>query len=87
MVVGAMMLPPTATEAEVGHALRPWREVAALGAGCYIGFQGSATPEDVATAYPRSTRLRLAAVKRAYDPTNVFRHNHNIVPLTGRGAG
>ena len=53
---------------------------AELGTGTYINFQGSATDADVAAAYPPATYARLAAVKRAYDPGNLFALNHNIEP-------
>jgi FAD/FMN-containing dehydrogenase len=45
-----------------------------------VNFQGSATAADVAAAYPPATYDRLAAVKRAYDPDNVFARNHNVPP-------
>lgn len=80
MVVCGVVVAPTATDAEVDRALDPWRPVARLGTGTYVGFQGSATPEDVAAAYPPATHARLAAVKRAYDPGNVFALNHNVAP-------
>jgi FAD/FMN-containing dehydrogenase len=80
MVVGMMMLPDTATDAEVERALVPWRDVAALGTGTYVNFQGSATAADLAAAYPPATYARLAAVKRAYDPANRFALNHNVEP-------
>jgi FAD/FMN-containing dehydrogenase len=34
----------------------------------------------VAAAYPPATYARLAEVKRAYDPQNVFARNHNVEP-------
>jgi len=80
MVVAALMLPDTATLADVERALVPWRAVAALGAGPYVNFQGSATAADLAAAYPRTTYTRLAAIKQAYDPHNRFSLNHNVAP-------
>ena len=80
MVVCMLMLPDTATDAEVQQALVPWRAVAAHGTGTYINFQGSATATDLAAAYPPATYARLAAVKRAYDPGNRFALNHNVEP-------
>ena len=86
MVVGMVVLPETATDADVERALVPWRTVAAYGIGTYINFQGSATDEDLAAAYPPATYARLAAVKRAYDPGNLFALNHNIEPDTAQRA-
>ena len=80
MIVALLMLPETATESQVEHALRPWQAVAAHGIGTYINFQGSATTRDLAAAYPPGSYARLAAVKRAYDPDNRFALNHNIEP-------
>ncbi|MDX6371589.1 MAG: hypothetical protein QOD98_577, partial [Nocardioidaceae bacterium] len=80
MVVAGFVLPEELTPSEVDAALAPWRDVAALGTGTYVNFQGSATAADVAAAYPPATYARLAAVKRAYDPGNVFALNHNVVP-------
>ena len=80
MVVGMLMLPDTATDAEAERALVGWRAVAAHGTGTYVNFQGSATAADLAAAYPPATYARLVAVKRAYDPTNRFALNHNVEP-------
>ena len=80
MVVAGFVLPDALTPAEVDAALTPWRDVAELGTGTYVNFQGSATAADVAAAYPPATYARLAAVKRAHDPGNVFALNHNIEP-------
>lgn len=86
MVVGGLILPDTATAADVEQALVPWRAVAAHGTGSYIGFQASATAEDLAAAYPPATYARLAAVKRTYDPDNVFALNHNVEPAPAERA-
>lgn len=80
MVVGMLMLPDTAGEAAVEDALAPWRSLACHGTGTYLNFQGSATAEDLAAAYPPATLSRLAAVKRTYDPGNRFALNHAIEP-------
>jgi FAD/FMN-containing dehydrogenase len=80
LVVSMLMLPDTATDAEVERALVPWRAVSAHGSGTYVNFQGSATAADLATAYPPASYARLAAVKRAYDPGNRFALNHNVEP-------
>jgi FAD/FMN-containing dehydrogenase len=48
--------------------------------GAYVGFLGDEALERVRAAYPGDTWTRLAEVKRAYDPDNVFRRNQNIPP-------
>jgi FAD/FMN-containing dehydrogenase len=54
-------------------ALAPW----ALAAG-YVNYNVDLPAGEVAFGERRYERLR--AVKREYDPDNVFRFNHNIVP-------
>ena len=48
--------------------------------GLYANFVSSATDADVAGIYPPDTYQRLAAVKRQYDPGNLFARNHNVRP-------
>jgi hypothetical protein len=48
--------------------------------GAYVGFSLSDDEEQVRRIYPDATYDRLAAVKRAHDPDNVFRRNHNVPP-------
>lgn len=83
MVIGMAMLPGTATDDDVDRALLPWRDVAARGTGAYVNFQGAASAEDLAAIYPPATYARLQAIKRAYDPANLFAQNHNITPSRG----
>lgn len=80
LVVCGLMVPADLPDAEVEPMLAPWQDVAVHGTGTYLNFQGSATPGDLAAAYPPATYARLAAVKAAYDPGNVFALNHNIEP-------
>ncbi len=80
MIVAMFMLPGSASDTDVERAVVDWRAVADRGTGTYVNFQGSATPADVAAAYPPATYARLAAVKRVYDPENRFALNHNVEP-------
>jgi FAD/FMN-containing dehydrogenase len=48
--------------------------------GAYVGFLADEGEERVRAAYPAATWDRLAAVKRRYDPANLFRLNQNIPP-------
>jgi FAD/FMN-containing dehydrogenase len=56
-------------------ALGPWSS----GAG-YVNFLGDEGADRVRAAYGQDRWKRLVALKDAYDPTNVFRFNHNIAP-------
>ena len=80
MVAAAFPLPDAAPPGLLGQALDRWSRVAALGSGAYVGFLGAAGPAEVAAAYPPDTYRRLAAVKRRYDPGNVFQRTHNVLP-------
>jgi FAD/FMN-containing dehydrogenase len=50
------------------------------GKGVYINFVGNEGKARLHDAYPKATWERLAAIKAKYDPTNLFRRNHNIAP-------
>jgi FAD/FMN-containing dehydrogenase len=57
-----------------------WARLAPHANGAYGNFLSSATDDDVAAIYPVDTAERLTAVKRRYDPANLFAHNHNVRP-------
>ena len=57
-----------------------WGRLAPHVLGLYANFVSSATDADVAGIYPPDTYQRLAAVKRQYDPGNLFARNHNVRP-------
>ena len=48
--------------------------------GAYANFLSSAAATDVAAIYPAEVYNRLAAVKRQYDPGDLFAGNHNVRP-------
>jgi FAD/FMN-containing dehydrogenase len=55
--------------------------------GAYVNFVRDDTDAAVRSAYPDGTYDRLAEVKAAYDPDNVFHRNTNVPPtrkLTAR---
>ena len=50
------------------------------GGGAYVNFLGDEGAGRVRAAYPGATWDRLARIKAAYDPTNLFRRNQNVPP-------
>ena len=53
--------------------------------GAYVGFLNDDGDDRIQAAYPGATLDRLASIKAAYDPTNLFRLNQNIAP-SSKGA-
>jgi FAD/FMN-containing dehydrogenase len=64
-----------------------WARLAEHVDGAYGNFVSSASDADVAAIYPAATLSRLAAVKRRYDPDNLFARNHNVRPAPSRSEG
>ncbi|MBN0047266.1 FAD-binding oxidoreductase [Streptomyces actuosus] len=60
---------------DVRTAVQPWSSGAT-----YLNFIGDEGAERVVAGLGSENLRRLAEVKRAYDPDNVFRFNHNIGP-------
>jgi hypothetical protein len=56
-------------------------------AGAYVGFLADEDQARVRQAYPGRTWDRLAAIKRRWDPTNLFHLNQNIRPTNGDSNG
>ncbi|MFJ3719662.1 FAD-binding oxidoreductase [Streptomyces sp. NPDC090057] len=61
---------------EVRADVRPWSTGAV-----YLNFIGDEGRDRVRAGLGEGNLLRLEKVKRAYDPDNVFRFNHNIRPV------
>ena len=80
MVVTTAAGPAPVVEAARRALEAIWGRLASHVNGAYANFLASATEEDVAAIYPAQTYQRLAAVKRQYDPGNLFARNHNVRP-------
>ncbi|HLF03476.1 MAG TPA: FAD-binding oxidoreductase [Anaerolineales bacterium] len=50
--------------------------------GAYVNFLSDEGEARIREAYPGATWNRLAVIKRRYDPTNLFRLNQNIPPVS-----
>jgi FAD/FMN-containing dehydrogenase len=50
------------------------------GTAAYVNFVNDEGEARIHDAYPDATYARLAAIKRRYDPDNVFRRNQNVEP-------
>jgi FAD/FMN-containing dehydrogenase len=61
---------------------RFWRAMRPYAACAYVNMMSRNEADQTGDAYPLATYALLAALKRRYDPTNLFRHNHNIVPAS-----
>ncbi|MEU7745621.1 FAD-binding oxidoreductase [Nonomuraea sp. NPDC049158] len=80
MIVTTILGPQPVVEAARPALDAIWARLAPHVNGAYANFLTSATEEDVAAIYPTRTYERLAAVKRHYDPGNLFARNHNVRP-------
>ncbi|MEU7838086.1 FAD-binding oxidoreductase [Nonomuraea sp. NPDC049129] len=80
MIVTTILGPQPVVEAARPALDAVWARLAPHLSGAYANFLTSAGEEDVAAIYPTRTYERLAAVKRQYDPGNLFARNHNVRP-------
>jgi FAD/FMN-containing dehydrogenase len=80
MFVTTTVGPPPVIEATRAARQQLWDQLAPHVTGAYANFLSEAADSDVAAVYPAATYTRLAAVKREYDPANLFTGNHNVKP-------
>ena len=79
-VIG-MWTEPAEAEDHVGWTRGLWQTVRPFATGgAYPDFMGADDQERVRAAYGARAYARLQELKRAYDPTNLFRLNQNVRP-------
>jgi hypothetical protein len=71
-------LPLDATADAIEERASHWSAAGPYVTGTYGNFRQNSNAEIVERMYPGSTGERLLAVKREWDPENVFRVNHNL---------
>ena len=82
LMIGTATVGPTPViEAAMPALDALWDRLAPHTSGTYANYNTTADDADVAAAYPTDTYKRLAAVKRQYDPANLFSANYNVQPL------
>lgn len=77
----AFDFPGMITDAARDQLRAAWEAIEEQGAGVYGNFTESTDAAYVTKMYPPATMARLASIKRAWDPSNVFARNHNVVPV------
>jgi UDP-N-acetylenolpyruvoylglucosamine reductase len=80
LLISAAFVPMEATENEITEAMIPWKTIAPFMNGAYVNFFSTINTGERIAAYPQKIYQRLAAVKKIYDPQNIFNQNCNILP-------
>jgi FAD/FMN-containing dehydrogenase len=83
LIMGVLLGSPEDNEPLLPTYEEFWSALAPSMSGAYSGFLSDILPADVEAVYPPQVYRRLAAVKREYDPGNVFHLNVNVEPAAG----
>ena len=79
-MAGGFDIPGVVDDAERARLARDWEAIEAIGIAVYGNFTIAADDRYVTRMYPPATLARLREVKRQWDPGNLFRRNHNVLP-------
>jgi FAD/FMN-containing dehydrogenase len=80
VAVMSMFAPGTDGAASDGWTAEVFRAFAPAMTGVYANFLGDEGVDRIRSAYPHGAYESLSAIKRRYDPANLFRLNQNIPP-------
>jgi FAD/FMN-containing dehydrogenase len=79
-VAAAAWTDPAEDETRIANARRYGAAMEPFASGAYVNVLTDEGEQGVRRAYGAAKLARLRAVKRRYDPDNVFHLNHNIAP-------
>jgi hypothetical protein len=79
-IAGAWEMNDQEPERHVAWVRQTWEAMRPFATGAYVNFMSDEPTQAVRAAYGPDKYERLVALKRRYDPDNVFRHNQNILP-------
>lgn len=75
MLTTAVLGTPEDHQPRLGDFEAMWARFERHTAGAYGNFLSTVRPEDLEAVYPAGVRERLAGIKRAHDPANLFNRN------------
>jgi hypothetical protein len=79
-IVGAWEITDPDPERHIAWVRQTWEAMQPFSTGGYVNFMSDEPADRLRAVYGSEKYERLVALKRRYDPENVFRHNQNIVP-------
>ncbi|WP_243232366.1 FAD-binding oxidoreductase [Microbacterium sp. CIAB417] len=80
VMAGAFDIPGLVDDDTRAEILADWAVIERNRIAEYSNFSPTERPEAVAGMFAPAARERLREIKRTWDPENLFRRNHNIVP-------
>jgi FAD/FMN-containing dehydrogenase len=79
-IVGAWQIDDPDPEHHIAWVRQTWEAMRPFSTGGYVNFMSDEPADRLRAVYGSEKYDRLVALKRRYDPENVFRHNQNIAP-------
>jgi hypothetical protein len=79
-IVGAWEITDPDPERHIAWVRETWQAMQPFSTGAYVNFMSDELADRIRTVYGPEKYDRLVALKRRYDPENVFRHNQNVTP-------
>jgi FAD/FMN-containing dehydrogenase len=79
-IVGAWPIDDPDPQRHIAWVRESFEAMQPFATGSYMNFMSDEPADRLRAVYGPAKYQRLTALKRRYDPDNVFRHNQNIVP-------